>query len=503
MRIFFLARFGPRRACLALALLIAGAIGLSACNGELLPQACSAQTLIGIDPVNNIAYVPIYSLDRAGNAQLAVVDLTIGTAVPVLKTISLTAAVEPIALAYNPYNQTILADARHADNNVFIYEIDTTTQSVRSVVAATGLVQQAGSAVKTRPITLDKGLSSNPQTMALIRALHTRQWAKRRAAEITALVHAQPAEDSWGPITIQPLSGGIVEDLQTNRAIVAGTTSLGFLDTSASPPIWHGVSIANLNLTTESFSLNSSNGLLFISNLGTDALIDTTKLPLSEVPFQRVPNKGQTDGVAFDIVTNIAMHSEFDGADESYAFNLATLDTTQNPAAADPVAIPGLGFESANGLGLGPGGQTVINCASHQALVADEFGPNLKLVQMPAAPVAGPLDNNGQPGSGTSPDAASVYTVAATVIPMGEVGGVKAPLGIIDSPTSLTIDPLHNFAYMLADDGLYYHTWTPGSTLPLFLVRVDLSGPVFGASPTGGVNGKTFWTPSASAIPLP
>jgi hypothetical protein len=502
MRRGWFAQSVTRAGVVSVALLLGGIIGLSACDGEMLPQACSAQTLIGIDPLNNIAYVPVYTLDRANSAQIAVVDLTVGAASPVLKTISLSGAVQPIAIAYNPYNRTMLVDARHNDNTVFIYEIDTTTQSLHSAVAAPGIVQQSA-AVKVHPITLDEDSSSNSQTLALIRALQTRRWAKNRAAELTALIHAQPAQNSWGPIRLQPLSGGIVEDLDTNRAVVAGTTSLGFLDTSTSPPIWQGVSISNLNLTTESFSLDSSNGVLFISNLGTDALIDTSNPPLTEIPFQRVPNKGQTDGIAFDIFTNIALHSELDGADENYAFNFATLDTTQNPAAADPVAIPGLGFANPNGLGFGPGGQTVINCATHQAVIADEFGPNLKLVQMPVAPVVGPLDNNGQPGSGTTADAASVYTIAATVIPMAEVGGVQTPLGVIDSPTSLTIDPIHNFAYMLADDGLYYHTWTPGSTLPLFLVRVALSAPVFGASPTGGVNGKTFWTPVASAIPLP
>jgi hypothetical protein len=463
--------------------------------------------MIGIDPINNIGYVPVYSLDKSGYAQLAAVDLTVGAPSPVVKTISLGASVQPISVTYNPFNRTILAQSRTADNQVFIYEISTITQSVMSTVIATGLVQQAGakSGVTVSPpaAAADSADSSSARWSALARALQTRQWAKMRQPELSILLRSELANGPWGPIVLQPTSGGIIEDLKNNRAIVAGTAALGILDTSKSPPVWDPHSIVDLDLTAESISLNANTGLVFISNLGTDDLIDITKSPLSEIPFQRVPNKGLSDGVAFDSTTNIVIHSEFDGADKAYAFNFGTLDITQNPATADSIAVQGLGFQKIYGLGFGPGGQNVINCVTHQAVIADEFGPNFKLVQMPSQPVADELDNNGQPGSGTTPDAASVYAIAAAVIPQTSVGGIDSPLGAIDTPSSLTIDPRRNFAYMLADDWLFYHLWTPGSTLPLFLVRVDLSKPVFGASPTGGIDGKTFWTPTAAVIPLP
>jgi hypothetical protein len=458
--------------------------------------------MIGIDPVNNVGYVPVYSLDKAGNGQLAVVNLSVGAASPVLTTISLTGSVQPISITYNPFNQTMLAQARNADNQVWIYEISTTTYSVINTVFASGLVQDAGASAGTSASGTSAAYSGGARWSALARALQTRRWARMRSSEISGLLREQ-SNSPWGPIRLQPTSGGIIEDLKNNRAFVAGSTAVGILDTSTSPPVWKPESIVNLNLNAESIALDQGTGILFISNLGSDELIDTTTLPLSEIPFQRVPNKGVSDGVAFDSTTNIAIHSEFDGADKVYAFNFNTLDITQNPAIADPVGVQGLGFQSTYGLGFGPGGQNVINCATHQAVVADEFGPNFKLVQMPNEPFTGPLDNNGQPGSGTEPDDASVYTIAAALLPEGEVGGVASPLGAIDSPSSLTVDPNRNFAYVLADDWLFYHLWTPGSTLPLFLVRIDLSEPVFGASPTGGVDGKTFWTPSATAIPLP
>lgn len=421
----------------------------------LFPQACSARTLIGIDPYNNVAYVPVYSLDHLGNAQLAVVDLVVGAANPVRKTISLTGSVQPVGLAYNPVNRTMLADGRTGDNQVFVYEINTANASVSNRVTATGLLQ---------------------------------------GVEVGA-------KNTWGMVSIQPAAGGIVENLQTNQAIVAGTSTVGILDTSKSPPMWDPRSVISLKENAESFALNSSTALLFISNLGTDALIDTGKMPLSEIPFARVPDQGVTDGVAFDISTNIVIHSEFDGSDQSYAFNFATLDTTQRPATADAIAVPGLGFVFT--VGPVPGGQTVINCATHQAVIADGFGPNFRLVQMPAGPVVGALNNKGQPGSGTVPDEASVFTIAAAAIPPGKVGVPHDLLSIVGNPSSLTVDPLHNFAYMLADNGTFYHSWILGSQRPLFLVRVDLAQPVFGAGPFGGIDGKTFWRPRIDVIRMP
>ncbi len=131
-----------------------------------LPQACSGQSLIGIDPAHNLAFVAIYALDAAHNAQLAVVDLTVGAANPVVDTVSLVGSVEPISVVYNPNNRTMLAEARHPANRVHIYEISTSEVVVESSIVATGLT--------------DSGMS-----------------------------------------------GGTVEDFKHNRAIVAGDTALG------------------------------------------------------------------------------------------------------------------------------------------------------------------------------------------------------------------------------------------------------------------------------------
>lgn len=415
------------------------------------PAACSGQGLIGIDPVANVAYVPIYPLDSNGNAQLAVVDLTVGVAKPVIKEISLTPptgspkVLQASALTYNPNNATILAETRLADSTVTVFEIDTATQAVKDSVLLDGLT-----------------LASLP-----------------------------------------PLGGGIIEDSAHNRALVAGTGTLGILDTSKSPAAWDPTTVVQVQPPlsrplVDSMALNAATGLLFLSTDGSNAIVDTTKSPLNVVQF--TATGATTDGVSFDFATNIMIQTpEF--VDESFAWNFATLDTTKTPATALNVTVPGLGTTPP--FGEGPGGQAVINCSTHQAVVSDEFGQNFKLIHLPTAPVTGALNNNGQPGTGTTADAASAFTIAAAIIPMGDVNGTQTQLGIVGDPNSLTIDPAHDFGYMLADTEATFHDWAGGSTIPLFLVRVDLSKPVLGGSPTGGVDGKTFWKPISQAIPMP
>jgi hypothetical protein len=438
-----------------LALSLGQSVGLTACGADnqpsssspspppiTFPQACSGQSLIAIDPVHNVGYIAIYQLDQVGNAQLAVVDLTVSAANPVLKTISLTGSIQPISEVYNPLGPTILAEARDSSNQVHIYEIDPATQSVVNAIVATGLS--------------DNGTS-----------------------------------------------GGIVENFIHDTAIVAGTSNLGILDTSTSPPTWNPPSILNLgpDTTLDSIALNPNTGLLFISNLGNNFVIETNSMPLDAISFQIDPNESLSNGIAFDLGTNILFQTQMDTADSSYAFNFRNVDLTASPAFATNVYVGGLGF--LDPVGLGPGGLAIVNCVTHQGFIADQFGQNFKLIQLPKRTVKGGLDNSGQPGTNTRPNGSSAYTIAASLIPMGSVGGVPTQLVVIDDPSPLAIDPERNLAFMLGDTNQTPHPWMPGSTTPLFLIREDLSQPVFGASPTGGVDGKTFWNPASAAIPLP
>jgi hypothetical protein len=394
------------------------------CSG----QSGAGQSLVGIDPINNVGYAPLIALDGSGNAQIEAVDLTVGAASPLLATLSLPGASKAVATAYNSNNATMLVETFLKSGGIGVFVIDTATKTV------------------TGPPVKATGLNSG-------------------------------------------FFGGILEDSTHNRAFVAGQTTIGILDTSTTPPAWNAGSVVT-TVVTDSLSLNTSTGILFIGGEGVNQIIDTTHTPL--VPKSFDSTSGVTDGNAFDPATNILAVSPEVGADQTEVFNFATLDTTVSPATANNITVPGLGEVPPKG--EGPGGMAVINCKTHQALVADENGQNLKLLHLPTSPVPAstPLNNNGQPGSGTTANAASAFTIAATVIPSGPS---SMQLVMQGDPNSATIDPAHNFFYALALD---FATATKQ-----FLVRIDLSTPVppLGGSPTGIVH----WTPAGATavIKLP
>ena len=102
------------------------------------PGACSGQSLITIDPVNYVGYVPIYTKDTSGNARVAVVNLASGVVGPL---ISLPGAVRVLSTTYNPNNNTMLAEAvtNGIGSSVAVYEISTNTKSLLHKVLAPGL----------------------------------------------------------------------------------------------------------------------------------------------------------------------------------------------------------------------------------------------------------------------------------------------------------------------------------------------------------------------------
>ncbi|MGB8413355.1 MAG: hypothetical protein WCE23_11065 [Candidatus Binatus sp.] len=449
---------------IGLLLVVAGlSLGTAGCDpcpscsshSQPTPPASSAtgQGLVAIDTVNNVGYVPIYTLTSGGggpispdaspapatsvpgSSQLAVVDLTIGASSPIIKLIELSSVVEPTGGAFNEKNGRVYAEGVFADGSVSIFEIDTTTQAVINTIPCPGITQ----------------------------------------------------DGTWGGIVVDPVR---------NLLVVAGTSTIGLMDTSVEPPVFNAASVVSV-AGTDSLSLDTTTGILFVSTDGTNQIINIANLPLVVLAFEGTD--ATTDGVGFDPATNILLQTDEVGADHGTAFNFATLDTSVTPATALHIGFDGLGVLPP--LGEGPGGQAVVNGVTHQGVISDEFGQNLKMIHLPVAKVAGALDNNGQPGSSTNPDAASVFTICATIIPKGDVDGTPTQLGIVGDPNSLSIDVKNNLAYMLADTLPAYHSWANDHdpTPALFLVRVDLSAPVLGGSPTG----STQWNPTSVAIPMP
>jgi hypothetical protein len=387
------------------------------------PSACSGQGLIAIDPVHNTAYAPLHSLDMSGNAQIAAIDLsTVTMVMPTINPISLVGATNTMASTFDSINNTVLVETLLTGGDIGVFVIDTNTQTV------------VGTPV-----------------------------------DLTGISGAS-------------FRGGILEDTTKNRAYVAGTSQLGILDTSTSPPTWNSGSVVD-TVCSDSLAFNLRTGIIFITCDGSHEIVDASGASLAVQDFDST--FGITDGVAFDVTTNIMILSQEVGADASYGFNFATLNTGVTPATADNVTVPGIPSELAP-IGEGPGGMAVINCNTHTAIVPDEGGTNLKAIHLPVAPVAGPLNNMGQPGSGTTADAASVFTIATAQLPTDGMTTVTMD----GDPNSATIDPSTNFYYALGNDASYF-------------IRVDVSSPVFGASPTGGADTMTFWNPPTVFVPLP
>lgn len=446
------------------------ALSISACNGGSSsgasvapppppPPAASQGGLIAIDTQDNVGYVPIYTLSSGAppslpsdtqrgeaastpSGQMAAIDLTIGVANPVIAVIPLVGAFQPLGAAYDQSHNRVLVEAADTSGNISVYDISTSTNTLTATIPTPGLTS--------------------------------------------------PGSAAGGEAFC-----GLLLDASVNQAYVAGSQTLGILHTSTEPPVFDASSVIDLLTFTDSISLNTKTKLLFIAHDGNNEIVDTSQTPLAQSAFSS--DFGTTDGSAFDPGTNVMLLTNEEGPDQGIAFNFRTLDLKASPASALNVIVPGLGVVAP--VGEGPGGEAVVNNVTHQGVICDEFGQNLWLVQLPKKPFTGAPNNNGQPGSGTGADAKSAYTIAATVIPKGNIGGTPTQLGILGDPNSLTIDPVHNLAYMLADTNPQFHGWLGGTGTDLFLIRIDLSAPVFGA--TSANPSGPQWNPISAVIPMP
>ena len=383
-------------------------------TGPAAPAAIKtlpSQGLIAIDTINNIGYVPIYTEDASGNGQVAVVDLTVGAANPIIKLVSLPGTSTAIASNFFADTGRVYVLAANG-SNMFVHVIRTSDNTVESSIAATGL-------------------------------------------------------------SFSGQFGGVIVDGPRQHVVVAGTSAIGLLDISTNPPTWNQASIVNIP-GTDSFSLNSQTGLIFVSSDGTKVTLDSTVLPMTQTGYG--DNMGTTDGVAFDTLTGMMIVTpEFE--DLAYVINMSEY-VASSGTVPQHYTVPGTG-QTSPPVGEGPGGQVAVNVLTHQALVADEFGHNLRLVQMPTTAITGPAT------------ATNAFTIAGTILPKPMINGTATQLGMRGDPNSVTIDPARNFGYVLADTQPSYHGFNVN--YPLFLIRVDLSAATVG----------TPWTPSMQAIAMP
>ncbi len=382
-------------------------------GGAAAPAAIKtlpSQGLIAIDTQKNIGYVPIYTKDGTGNGQIAVVNLDVAAVNPIVTLISLPGTTTAIASNFFADNGRVYVLAAQG-SSLFVHVIKSSDNTVEFSIPATGL-------------------------------------------------------------SFSGQFGGVIVDGKRNHVIIAGTTSIGLLDISTATPTWDATSVINVG-GTDSLSLNSESGVIFISSDGTMKTVDSTVTPMTQRGY--AASLGTTDGVAFDSLTGLMIVTpEFQ--DLAYVINMNELPAT-GTGPAPTFSVPGIGTSAP--VGEGPGGQVAVNVLTHQGLVADEFGHNLRLVQMPTAAITG------------APTAANAFTVAATVLPKPMINGTATQLGMRGDPNSVTIDPARNYGYVLADTQASYHGFNVD--YPLFLIRVDLTGAVVG----------TPWAPSMQAIRMP
>jgi len=395
---------------------VVDAVKAGVTGGPAAPPAVKtlpSQGLIAIDPIHNVGYVPIYTHDAQGNGQIAVVDLTVGATNPIITLISLPGTSTAIASNFFGDNGRVYVLAA-SGTSVVVHVIKASDNTVEFSIPATG-------------------------------------------------------------VTFNSSFGGIIVDGKRNRVIVAGTSTVGVLDISTATPTWNAASVISVP-GTDSLSLNSETGVLFISSDGTMRTVDSLATPMTQRVYGA--SLGTTDGVAFDSLTGMMVITpEFE--DKAWVINMDELPAAPSTSPAPTLLVPGIGFSPP--VGEGPGGQVAVNVLTHQALVADEFGHNLRLVQLPTAPITG------------AATATNAFTIAATVLPKPMLNGTPTQLGMRGDPNSVTIDPARNFAYVLADTQASFHGFNV--SFPLFLVRIDLSAPGTAPNPT--------WAPSMQAIQMP
>ena len=382
-------------------------------GGAAAPAAIKtlpSQGLIAIDTIHNIGYVPIYTHDANGNGQIAVVDLNIGVANPIITLVSLPGTSTAIASNFFADNGRVYVLAANGAN-IVVHVIKSSDNTVEFSIPASGL-------------------------------------------------------------SFNGSFGGVIVDGKRKHVVIAGTSTLGLLDISTETPTWLANSVINVD-GTDSFSLNSETGVIFVSSDGTKKTVDSTVLPMTKRVY--TASLGTTDGVAFDTLTGMMIITpEFE--DKAYVINMNELPAT-GTGPAPTLDVPGVGTTAP--VGEGPGGQVAVNVLTHQALVADEFGHNIRLVQMPTAPITGAATT------------ANAFTIAGAILPKPQVNGTATQVGMRGDPNSVTIDPARNFAYVLADTQASFHGFNVN--FPLFLIRIDLSGAVKGQP----------WTPTMQSIRMP
>ena len=234
--------------------------------------------------------------------------------------------------------------------------------------------------------------------------------------------------------------------------------TLGDLDIRKIPPLSNTASVDYHFFTSSAapqLGRESSFHLRLQDQRCTDAAQSTARSDQVDSSF----GISQTATGFFDVTTNVMALSSDESPDASAVCRLQLRHAEYRGFFATalnvtgPKVCPGGGVEStaeANPIGNGPGGETAINSTTHQALVADQFGQNsspssCRLRRLPVDSTTTGRRHRHEAGPGLGHHGRGRHH------PQGNGVGTPTQLGLVGHPNSLTIDPTHNFAYMLAD----------------------------------------------------
>jgi hypothetical protein len=532
-----------------------------------------SQTIIGLDPINNAIWVPSYTKDGDGNLQYLVVPTASvvpgvdNAAVDDPRKVSLPGCDSPVGIAYASNAKTFLIECGNAASGQLHLQVVSATDFSVTSMALDGFAWSEGYGGIVYNPTNHRAVIAGSTTMGLLDVPDSGAPALNTDSVTTLPISVQSMSLNFQTGQALATQGFGVFDARVapvmidTTAIHAGDASpLSYDGFETGIPAQWGDSdgfynyrygngavfdpqthvLALSRMTDNSFrNVGSFDQAVFTYNL--DALHPGTPetsitydfifgnlLPI-DLPVSDYWTLEQDWTVPAGVIGTLYLYpddvalSEGDvvhagqqlwagygtipaGAPSPVSTSI-TVVTPATPSMFDYVAVPGIGTNMVQGQNVG--GVAALNMTTHQALIADAFGPNFVVVQLPTSPVVGALDNKGQPVLNpetgrlevtTTPSASSAYGLFSGYVPPAYFDNAFHPFSILGGPAAASIDQVNNIAYLLADDFVYssggatHPAWSTTTGLKLHLVAVDLSNPK--ASENGG--SPYFMNPSAS-----
>jgi hypothetical protein len=454
-----------------------------------------SQTIIALDPINQAIWVPSHTLDASGNLQYELISTAAavagGTATG-SKSVSLASCDTPIGIAYAASISALLVECGNSTTQALsLSAVDAKTLTV-TPIGTPGLTWNGNYGGIIYDPQHSQAFVAGSQTFGLLQA-PAGGAPSFEANSVTIL----PVDPNTGVVDNNVVS--ISMDFTTQQVVIA--------DPSTAQPFL--VDASTVNTTAPALNITQLPQIINLDN--------TQGSSGQPTPFQGAAFDSATDVLALSGNFGTSTSGGFYNNDVVSALNMATFSAAASSPTVNSAWFEGFleyyagPYQNNTAIPSATGGLAALNAATHQVLVADAWGPNLLLVQLPTTPPGphGEMDNNGQPSTAGLPgprpaDATSAYAIAQTLVGSIQTSGSPTQLNTIGTPPALAIDQVNNIAYVLADDSLAPHAWSASPAgVTLALVSVDLSAPVFGGCPSPISLCVTTWNPRRAQAVVP